>query len=232
MGILIPVLFVALFGVIFYVAHRMAEARRQELAALAARRGWRFSPDDDRAFPASVAGFDCFSRGSSQRIYNTLRGSTTTRLGPIALQAGDYRYTTGSGKNRHTHRLSYVVADLPLPVPPGVELVIRPEGFTDSIAAFVGFDDIDFESEEFSRRYFVKSNDRKFAYAVVHARMMEYLLASPCGHLQLRGARIVLCGTSRSTWEVAEFEQTFAWLGTFIDHWPDYLVSELRQKTS
>ena len=56
-------------------------------------------------------------------------------------------------------------------------LFLRTEGLLDRIAGFIGFDDIDFESEEFSKRYFCKSDDRQFAYAVIHPQMMEWLMS-------------------------------------------------------
>ena len=40
----------------------------------------------------------------------------------------------------------------------------------------MGFDDIDFESNEFSKRYSVKSKDKKFAYDFCNAQMIDYLL--------------------------------------------------------
>ena len=57
------------------------------------------------------------------------------------------------------------------------DLLIRPEGFFDKVAGAFGFDDIDFESEEFSRAFFVKSSDKRFAYDVLHPRMLELLMA-------------------------------------------------------
>lgn len=211
-------------------AQKQAAAREAELAALATRRGWRFSPDDDSDFPLQHDRFDLFDAGRSRRIFNTLRGTQPGRHGELATQTGDYRYTTGSGKHQRTHRLSYLMATLPVPVPRDCHLVIRPEHFGDTLGAMIGFDDIDFESEEFSRRYFVKSSDRKLAYAVVHARMMEFLLASPCGHLELHGTQVVLRGSSPETWTVQQFDDAVSWLGTFVDLWPDFLISELRDR--
>lgn len=231
MGIFFTVLFVAVFVLLIVVGLKQAAARRKELAALAAKRGWSFREDDDGDFPERFEPFDCFNRGSSRRIFNTLRGEVPSRFGSLALQSGDYRYTTGSGKHRHTHRLSYLLMQLPIAVPPTAELLIRPEHIGDSLTALVGFDDIDFESEEFSRRYFVKSTDRKFAYAVIHAPMMEYLLASPCGHLQLRGKHVVLSPSSNETWTPQQIEDAVAWFVGFFERWPEYLVSELRQNS-
>lgn len=229
MGFLIPLLFVAVFAVILVVGLKQAEARRKELAALATRRGWTFQADDDRGYPERMSAFDCFDRGSSKRSFNTLEGQVESPRGPLRIRTGDYRYSTGSGKNRRTHRLSYLVVGLPWAVSANLGLLIRPEHFGDSITAFVGFDDIDFESEEFSRRFFVQSNDRKFAYAVVHARMMEYLLASPDRHLQLRGSELVVRGSPQGIWTPEEMEAAVDWCRGFAGHWPDYLVSDCQQ---
>jgi hypothetical protein len=45
------------------------------------------------------------------------------------------------------------------------------------IADAIGRGDIDFESHEFSERFDVRSDDKKFAYDFCNTRMMEYLLA-------------------------------------------------------
>ena len=58
------------------------------------------------------------------------------------------------------------------------ELVIGPEGIFSKIAQAVGYDDIDFESHEFSSTFCVRSADKKFAYDVCNARMIEYLLSN------------------------------------------------------
>lgn len=40
----------------------------------------------------------------------------------------------------------------------------------------MGFDDIDFESHEFSKLFCVRSKDKKFAYDFCNAKMIDYLL--------------------------------------------------------
>ena len=44
------------------------------------------------------------------------------------------------------------------------------------LGQMIGFDDIDFESAEFSRSFTVRSKDKRFAYDICNARLMEYLL--------------------------------------------------------
>jgi len=55
-------------------------------------------------------------------------------------------------------------------------LTITREHVFAKIGQFLGFDDIDFESAEFSSAFSVRSKNKKFAYDICHARMMEYLL--------------------------------------------------------
>jgi hypothetical protein len=93
----------------------------------------------------------------------------------------DYHYETHSTDSKghtqtHHHYFSFFVLRVPASFP---ELKIGPEGFFSKIAQAIGYDDIDFESHEFSRRFCVRSKDKKFAYDVCNARMIEYLLANP-----------------------------------------------------
>ncbi len=88
----------------------------------------------------------------------------------------DWQFVTGSGKNRQTHRHAVVIVETGLPVIP---LEIRREHLLDKVGEFLGHDDIDFESAEFSRTFHVTAADRKWAYDVIHTRTMEYLLQAP-----------------------------------------------------
>src|SRR5205085_4299284 len=100
---------------------------------------------------------------------NTLRGPLDASGRAFGALAGDYSYkiTRSNGKttSTSTYRFSYLIVKVPFPDTPG--LLIRPETLMDKVAGALGFDDIDFESEEFSRRFLVKSPDKKFAYDVV-----------------------------------------------------------------
>ena len=91
---------------------------------------------------------------------------------------GDFTYkvTTSSGKSTTTttYRFSYLILHMPWSGVP--DLLIRREGMFDKIAGVLGFDDIDFESAQFSRRFHVSSTDKRFAYDVIDPRMMEFLL--------------------------------------------------------
>ena len=103
---------------------------------------------------------------------------------------GDYRYTEGSGKNQHTYRVSYLVATVPFPFVPNVN--IHHEGLFDKVAQAIGFADINFESAEFSRKFCVRSADKKFAYDACNPQMIDYLLANPGLQIEIQGPVISL----------------------------------------
>jgi hypothetical protein len=147
----------------------------------------------------------------------------------VEAQAGDYHYkiTRQNGKHRSTttYRFSYFLVKLPwgarLP-----SLALRTEGFMDKLAGAIGFEDIDFESAEFSRRYHVSGNDRKFAYDVLHPRMIDWMLdAEPPAFEVARGVFLLVSGDGR--WAPGEFQQALRWTEAFFERWPDYLVKDL-----
>jgi hypothetical protein len=64
--------------------------------------------------------------------------------------------------------------------------------FFSTIGQFIGFEDIDFESAEFSREFCVRSKDKRFAHDVCNTRMIEYLLANRDLHVEIeRNARAI-----------------------------------------
>jgi hypothetical protein len=108
------------------------------------------------------------------------------------------------------------------------DLLIRREGIFDKIAGVLGFDDIDFESSEFSRKFCVKSGDKRFAYDVIDPRMMEFLLASDPPTIDIeRGQCCITDGARR--WEPAQFQAAMGWLGEFFDRWPDHVTASLER---
>lgn len=219
---------IALFCVIGYLAWLAEEKRREALAALARRLGWRFDPACDYDHDEQYAHFEIFRRGHSRAAYNTLTGNLHVLGRLCSVKMGDfiYKVTRQSGKSRSTttYRFSYVIVHLPFAGVP--DLVIRREGLFDKLAGAFGFDDIDFESAEFSRRFYVKSRDKKFAYDVIHARMMEFLLAGEVPAIDIEHGRCCV-SDGRQRWEPQQFEDRLASLRAFFDLWPEHVTARL-----
>ncbi len=227
-----PILIVLVIALVITAAifgHIAAKKRREALAALADSLGWSYDPDHTTAGTAPLEHFDMFNRGRSRRAYNTLWGTLDTDGIDCSAQAGDYRYkvTRGSGKNRrtHTYRFSYLIFRLPFRGVP--DLTIRREGLFDKISGAFGFDDIDFESAEFSKKYYVQSSDRRFAYDLIHPRMMEFLLRVHPPRIDFSGGYVLLTD-GKSTWQAEQFERRLAFAREFLELWPAHLADSLQ----
>ena len=203
----------------FALACWLGAQRRKELQAWASGRGWRFSPAKDHAIETRY-GFDCLTRGHSRYARNVSRGEHDQ----CEAVAFDYHYARGHGKNRRSYSFSAIVIHSPVPLRP---LMIRPEGFFDKIVQAVGFDDIDFESAEFSRKFCVKADDRRWAYDVIHQRTMDFLLSSPAFHIELGRRHVIVWRESRL--RSAEFDAALGVAGGLLSRLPDYLVQQQTQ---
>ncbi len=227
MEVVVIVLVVAAVAAVAYFGWKAEQERRQAMAALAASLGLRFHPDDDQDHDDDYAQFEIFRRGHSRVARNTMHGGIELFARPCPVRAGDFRYkvTSGSGKSRstRTYHFSYLIVHPPWDTP---ALLVRPEGVFDKLAGAFGFDDIDFESVEFSKRFYVKSTDKRFAYDVLHPRMMEFLLAEQPPMLDLEAGALCISDGGRR-WTAAEFERAIAFTKRFCELWPRHLVKDL-----
>jgi len=239
-GMVLAVVIVAAVIVGLIISARLRRQRTEALARFAYERGWAFDPGPHDAggglfsgpsrtdgFPYAI--FSLFQAGHAREFANTMSGSLDTGSSGIGAgcEAGDYQWVTGSGKNRRTHERSYLLFNMTADLGGTPTLVIRPEGLGDRIMDMLGGGDIDFESEEFSRRFHVSSSDRRFAFAVIDPRMMEFLLAHPDRNLQLN-AGVGLLVSGHGHWEPDDFASAAGWVKGFLEHWPAYLVKQCR----
>ncbi len=218
----IILLFIALVVVMGVLGHRAAQQRREALAAWGASRGLRFSPDHAGDFDDRFPAFSCLRQGSGRYAYNRLEGDWNGR----PFLGFDYHYETHSTDSKgrrttHHHHFSAVMLASAAPLKP---ILIRPEGVLDRVSAFFGFEDINFESAEFSRRFHVTSPDRKWAYDLLHPRAMEFLMAAPVCSLEFDAGRVL--AWRGSTFTPADFEQAAGVIAGLLDQMPGYLLKE------
>ena len=223
--LIIFVLFGAVMIVVLVVGLMAASKRRQAMQKLAAELGMTFYHDDPFDIRRKYDHFAPLNRGHSRRAYSVLDGEYRGRRATVF----DYRYTTGSGKDQHTHRFSAALIELGAAFP---TLSIRRENVLDKIAGAIGFDDIDFESAEFSRKFFVKCESRKFAYDIVHTGTMEYLLARERSGLGYEFARGRMLIYSSGTWRPEQIRGSLDEAADFIDLIPDYVWEDLRGRSA
>ena len=103
---------------------------------------------------------------------------------------------------------------------------ITREGFLSKIAQAFGYDDVDLESAEFSRVFCVRSKNKKFAYDVCHAQMMEYLLANRDLSIEIEGRALALAfGKCLSA---SEIEMNLGRLLEIRSRLPEYLFTKVQ----
>jgi hypothetical protein len=211
--------------------HQQRQKRLADLRALAQSLGWQFVAEENYGYDVQFSQFSGFCQGGGRYAYNTLIGNLKVGEQPWLARMGDYHYQTTSSNGKqtttHHHHFSYCLVKLPYPSLP--DLRIRREGFFDAIAGAFGFDDIDFESAEFSKRFHVKSSDKRFAYDVVCPAMMEFILAEESPALEIDGGWCCLT-TGSDTWSPAESQQHLDWARKFFELWPKHLVAALASR--
>ena len=173
----------AMVGALLYA--RWAAKQKMGLQALAAQQGWAYLESDGSDRPYRYLGLvPIRENGIATNIL-------TGRHQGLPFEAFTFTYMVGNGKNKHS--VSHAVVAVVAPVQ-GPDLRIQPETLGQKARQAVGggTTDIDFESDEFSRRYWVTSTDRKFAYDVITPAMMDLLLADPDGwQWQWRGPWLI-----------------------------------------
>ena len=153
------------------IAAIFEEKRCGAMRELAQRLHLGFFRGKQRGIVRKYSYINKFHYGRNKYAKNSLFGKYRDH----EVNVFDYHYTTGHGKNTRHHRLSFFLLELPAVFP---ELTIVPEGVFSKIGQALGYDDIDFESHEFSRKFCVRSKDKKFAYDVCNAKMIDYLLSN------------------------------------------------------
>jgi hypothetical protein len=192
---LIIVGFIALIVVVGILGYISAQKRREAMATLAARLGLHFDPNKNWDIAQRYSFLEKLRSGSNRYAFNIMEGLYQGH----DVSLFDYHYethSTDSKGHRHTHHhyISFFILHLSASFP---EMIIGPEGFFSKIAQAIGYDDIDFESHEFSRKFCVRSADKKFAYDVCNPRMIEYLLSNTDLTIEIEGDALAVSLSSR-----------------------------------
>jgi hypothetical protein len=202
---------------------KAARRRREELFVLATRLGLNYRQGKDHSLADQFEFLDTLAKGSNRYAYNILSGFYQQN----EVLAFDYHYETHSTDSKgrrqtHHHHFSFFILMLPQSFP---ELRITREGFLSKIAQAFGYDDIDLESAEFSRAFCVRSKNKKFAYDVCHAQMMEYLLANRDLSIEIEGRALALAfGQCLSA---SEIEANLGRLLEIRSRLPEYLFTKV-----
>jgi hypothetical protein len=200
------------------------QKRRRELWEFAGSAGLEYSYSDTLGISHAYPYFSCLCKGDNRYAFNVISGKYNGR-DVIWFDYHYQTYSTDSKGHRTTHHHYFSAEILPLGFY-SKSLFIRRENILDKLGEVVGLDDIDFESHEFSKRFFVKAADRKFAYAVIHPKMMEFLMNSPVFCIQMTANSVIFY--KDSIFPVAQIKQALDTGCRFVELIPEYLVKELK----
>ena len=196
MVVLVIAVISAFYGVI------RARKRLEGLFELAQRLGLNFSAAEDYGLADRYGFLKQLAQGENRYARNVLSGTYQQNQ----VLAFDFHYETysqgKSGRQTHHHWFSFFILTLPAFFP---DLTIRRENFLTKVAEAFGYQDIKFESAEFSKAFNVRSPDKKFAYDVCNAKMMEYLLANRDLSVEIENEVIALAFSTRLSVEQIEF---------------------------
>ena len=220
MGGFIIVVICVVIAMIFGI--RAGKKRRSDLGMLAARLGLHFHPERNYQMAKQYAFLDKLDQGSNRYAYNILDGD----YDGYAVKVFDYHYETHSTDSKghrqtHHHHFSFFMLQLEKAFP---ELTIAREGFFSKIAQAIGYDDIDFESHEFSRRFVVRSRDKKFAYDFCNGQMIDYLLGIQDIEIEVDASALSLA--FNRCLKVEEIEPRLRQLIAIRELMPAYLFEE------
>jgi hypothetical protein len=212
---LIIVAVVALIAIGMYVNYK----QRQAFLAWLGSRGYALRQGRDFSMAERFPNLTCLRHGENRYAEDVFDGTIKER----AFFGYNYHYethTTDKDGNQQTqhHHFSVVTLSSEIYLK---QLSIRPEGIFDKVGAFFGHEDINFESAEFSRKFYVTSPDRKWAYDILHARMMECLLQKPRFSILLDGQYIHAYGGSR--FNLQQWDEAFDVVTCILDGIPEYV---------
>jgi hypothetical protein len=164
---------VLILGGIAYSMYAVKK-RREDMLEAAESMGLTFFPDGDAVLLNRLSKFKLFNQGRGRKMRNLIQGDS----GEVKIAIFDYQYTTGSGKNSHTHHQSVVAlqsSDLVCP-----DFSMRPEGMFDKIGSALGFQDIDFETHPtFSKSFVLQSSNEKAIRAYFTPALLEFFESKP-----------------------------------------------------
>jgi hypothetical protein len=189
---LIVIGFVMAIAAIIMLVRHFDKKRTEALRTAAQDMRLDFSRLPDPQLLSPLRAFPLFSQGHSKKAFNVMSGMADE----IQIAMFDYRYTTGGGKNQHTHNQTVVLLKSgSLDVPP---FSLKPQNVFHNIGKAFGYQDIDFESHPiFSEKYLLRSTDELVIREFFTDDILEYYEQRPGLSTEAGGDRLIFFRASK-----------------------------------
>lgn len=129
----------------------------------------------------------------------------------------EYMYTTSNGKSSQTHHVNLIALNLPVALPP---LTVS----RDSALKRAFGNDIELESQAFNDTFQIDCADPRYASAVLHPQLMEWMLLNPALEWQLAGNALVSWAYGQFT--VPDVLARLEAMAGVIDHIPPFVLRD------
>ncbi len=156
-------------------------ARQVGLKKVAHRLGMDFNPEDEWGHLTLLKDFKLFRRGGRKRIRNIMQRKSA--LHDMDIRVFDYSFKVSSGNHSRTFRQTvFFVESKMLGLP---QLLMKPETFFHRVAAFLGFEDIDFEEyPKFSDKYHLTGEDEDYIRSSLNDEFLKFFSLENGWHLE------------------------------------------------
>jgi len=182
----------------YYIWRHYDEQKKRsaEMASMALKMGMRLDRALDRRMD-KVHRFLRKVKGSRRYALNVISGRSQGHSVTIFEYHYQHYFRCKSyefSKYIEHNYLTFFVLDLESELPVLTVKEERPaSALLARIADAIGRGDIDFESHEFSERYDVRGDDKKFAYDFCNTKMMEYLLQQTSVPIEVENTALAIC---------------------------------------
>jgi hypothetical protein len=211
-----PILLAGGIGLVWLHRWARRDRRRLALARFARDHGLEFHP---RTKDALSEHFRLFGRGDGCRAGNVLSGHWKG----VAVKAMDYDcFTTRTVwvfyAVKRWKRFSVATVDLEASVP---SVITERNGGPGLSSEYMGFHDVQLNSEEFNRRFHVVTDDREFAYEFFDLGMLGWVLNQPeLEESEVLGRKAVVAFPKLEPERMGTLLDSVAGLHSHIPRWP------------
>jgi hypothetical protein len=213
---------ISIIVLLFVAGNYYSKKRQREWLGFARIHNFIYTKDDAIGIPAKYTELPLFQHGYKKTALNICRGKEKE----FAIYAFDY-----FRQDRHVGIFRYTVIALesqllfkPLSIHP--KYVTENTGLGSQHILTSGSGNIIFESAEFSKKFYIQCADKKFAYDIIHPRMMEFLLAHDKMHIEL-APRVVIFYRETQRLSTQEIDRLLQCAYQFFELTPAYVKNDI-----